>query len=89
MSDDNTAGQQEDDNQTVIRFMEERVAPLLGEVFNGFVIAGIGVDGNSRLMFFGRNPGGEIAHELRGVLTSAITFVEEQSNSSQQPGGAN
>lgn len=27
--------------------------------------------------------------ELRGVLTSAITFVEEQSNSSQQPGGAN
>ena len=42
---DNTADQQEDDHQTVIRFMEERVAPLLGEVFNGFVIAGIGVVG--------------------------------------------
>lgn len=89
MSDDNTAGQQEDDNQTVIRFMEERVAPLLGEVFNGFVIAGIGVDGESRLMFFGRMSNGETAPALHSVLRSAIEFVEEHRNSSQQPGGAN
>lgn len=86
---DNTADQQEDDHQTVIRFMEERVAPLLGEVFNGFVIAGIGVDGESRLMFFGRMSNGEVAPELNPVLRVAIEFVEAQQNSSQQPGGAN
>lgn len=87
MSDDKADQQNEYDR--ISSFVEGRIAPLLGELFDGYVIAGVGVDGSSRVMFFGGTDEGRKAPELREVLHSAICFAEGDSNSSHQPGGGN
>ena len=70
--------------ENIGEFIEERIAPLLGEVFDGFVLAGIGVDGKCRAMFFGGTEEGRKAPELHDVLRSAIIFAEGDCNTSQQ-----
>jgi hypothetical protein len=79
----------ETEEAEVIRgYLTDRVMPAAGEVFDAFLIVGIDTGGKRRLFCHvkdGEN-GSRLAMEISPLLASAIFFVEEPSNTSQQKG---
>ena len=64
-------------------FLEERVDPALGEVFDAYVLVGISTTGQAQL-FFNEGENARYRDAIRPLLASAIAHVEAYRNSSQQ-----
>lgn len=80
----------EDADALVIQgFLTDRVQPNAEEVFDAFVIVGIDPNGRRRMFYNVKQgeKGRALSLELAPMLASAIFYIEEQSNSSPQPGG--